>query len=98
MSATVIRPSARRGWLRWLRRDPRATLSLTWLVALIVLGLLAPVIAPFSPTAQNVNDMLLPPDATHWLARTTLAAMCSAGCSTVRPWLCTPASWRLSLQ
>jgi peptide/nickel transport system permease protein len=67
MSATVIRRSTRWGWLRWLRRDPRAALSLTWLVALIVLGLLAPVIAPFSPTVQNVNDMLLPPDGTHWL-------------------------------
>jgi peptide/nickel transport system permease protein len=67
MSTTVIQPSARWGWLRWLRRDPRAAISLAWLVGLIVLGLLAPVIAPFSPTAQNVNDMLLPPDGTHWL-------------------------------
>src|SRR3978361_2192750 len=67
MSASVIRRLTRWGWLRWRRRDPRAALSLTWLVTLIVLGLLAPVIAPFSPTAQNVNDMLLPPDGTHWL-------------------------------
>jgi peptide/nickel transport system permease protein len=67
MSATIIRPSSRWGWLRWLRRDPRAALSVLWLMALIVLGLLAPIIAPFSPTVQNVNDMLLPPDGTHWL-------------------------------
>jgi peptide/nickel transport system permease protein len=51
----------------WLRRDPRMALSVAWLVGLIVLGLLAPVIAPYAPTAQNVNDMLLPPDGTHWL-------------------------------
>ena len=66
MSATTL-PSARTGWLQWLRHDPRAMLSLAWLVGLTALGLLAPLIAPFSPTAQNVNDMLLPPDGAHWL-------------------------------
>jgi peptide/nickel transport system permease protein len=67
MSATVASPVGRFGWLRWLRHDVRGMLSLAWLIGLIILGLLAPVIAPYSPTAQNVNDMLLPPDGTHWL-------------------------------
>ncbi len=51
----------------WLRRDLRATLSILWLVLLLVTGLLAPWIAPYSPTAQDPMDMLLPPDFQHLL-------------------------------
>ncbi len=53
--------------LRWLRRDLRAALSLGFLLFLVAVAALAPVIAPHSPTAQDVNSMLLPPSAEHWL-------------------------------
>ncbi len=51
----------------WLRRDLRATLSIAWLLGLLALGLLAPLIAPHSPTAQDPMDMLLPPSMEHLL-------------------------------
>jgi peptide/nickel transport system permease protein len=50
-----------------VRHDVRAWLSLSWLGGLLVLGLLAPRIVPYAPTAQNFSAMLLPPDAAHWL-------------------------------
>ena len=53
--------------LRWLRRDLRAALSLGFLLFLVAVAALAPVIAPHSPTAQDINSMLLPPSAEHWL-------------------------------
>ena len=53
--------------LRWLRRDLRAALSLGFLLFLVAVAALAPVIAPHSPTTQDINAMLLPPSAEHWL-------------------------------
>lgn len=55
------------GLLRWLRRDTRAALSLGFLLLLFVVALLAGVIAPHSPTEQDVNNALLPPSAEHLL-------------------------------
>ncbi len=52
---------------RWLRRDPRGALSLGFLVVLTLLTVLAPVIAPYSPTRQNIAEMLAEPSAAHWL-------------------------------
>jgi len=56
-----------RGLLSWLARDKRAALSLVWLLGLLALGLAAPLIAPYSPTAQSLSDTLLPPDVHHLL-------------------------------
>jgi len=53
--------------LRWLRRDLRAAASLVWLLGILALGLLAPVVASYSPTAQSLSDTLLPPDGSHLL-------------------------------
>lgn len=53
--------SAQSRTLRWLRRDLRAVLSLGFLVLLCVVALFASSIAPYSPTAQDVNATLLPP-------------------------------------
>lgn len=56
-----------RSLARWLRRDLRAALSLGFLLMLVLVAALAPLIAPHSPTAQDINAALLPPDAAHWL-------------------------------
>lgn len=53
--------------IRGLVRDPRAMLSLVWLLGILLLGLLAPLIAPYSPTAQALSATLLPPDRVHLL-------------------------------
>ena len=55
------------GVARWLRRDLRACLSLGFLLFLVGVAVFATVIAPHSPTTQDVNSMLLPPSGDHWL-------------------------------
>jgi peptide/nickel transport system permease protein len=50
-----------------MRSDPRAVLSIAYLAILLVVSLLAPVIAPYSPIEQDVSSLLLPPDSAHWL-------------------------------
>ncbi len=52
---------------RSLRADWRAMASVSFLLALALVAVLAPVIAPYSPTAQNVSDMLAEPSAAHWM-------------------------------
>jgi peptide/nickel transport system permease protein len=53
--------------LAWLRRDLRGAISLGFLAAITLLAVLAPVIAPYSPTTQNIAEMLAEPSAAHWL-------------------------------
>ena len=55
------------GVAQWLRRDLRASLSLGFLLFLVGVAVFATVIAPHSPTTQDVNSMLLPPSGDHWL-------------------------------
>ncbi len=55
---------------RALRRFLRHRLALFGLVILIIIGLaalLAPLIAPYDPAAQNLVDFRQPPTASHWL-------------------------------
>jgi len=52
---------------RWLRTEPRAAISLTYLLLLLVLAVTAPWIAPYSPTMQNIDNSLALPDGMHWL-------------------------------
>ena len=56
-----------RAVLRFLARDLRASLAIFYLAALVAVAVAAPWLAPYSPTAQNVNDMLAEPSAAHWL-------------------------------
>ena len=51
----------------WLRRDLRATISLAFLLALGLLALCAPLIAPYPVTAQDVDNTLASPSALHLL-------------------------------
>jgi peptide/nickel transport system permease protein len=61
------RPGPVRRFGTWLRRDLRGAVSLGFLLLLFALSLLAPVIAPFSPTAQDVNNVLLEPSPKNLL-------------------------------
>lgn len=54
-------------FLTWLRRDLRAAVSLAFLLALGVLALCAPLIAPYPVTAQDVDNTLAGPSAAHLL-------------------------------
>jgi peptide/nickel transport system permease protein len=53
--------------LRWLATDLRAALAIIVLLALVVVAVSAPWIAPYRPTAQDINNMLAAPSATHLL-------------------------------
>jgi peptide/nickel transport system permease protein len=53
--------------LRWLVSDLRATLAILVLLGLVIVAIGAPWLAPYRPTAQDVNNMLAAPSAAHLL-------------------------------
>lgn len=53
------------GWLRFVE-NPLAVTGLAVIVALILVAVLAPVLAPGSPTAQDIEARLQPPSMAHW--------------------------------
>ena len=62
-----VKMTRRRRLLRWLVTDLRAALAIMVLLALVVVAVGAPWIAPYRPTAQDVNNMLAAPSAAHLL-------------------------------
>lgn len=66
-SSLPKRASHTRAVLQWLRRDLRAAVSLAFLLLLLALALGAPLIAPYSPIAQDVGNILAAPSHDHWL-------------------------------
>ncbi|CAO3418454.1 nickel transporter permease [Azospirillum endophyticum] len=58
-----------RAWAGWtaFRRNRLAVAGLLIVLALVVVAALAPVLAPYPPYAQDLNNRLLPPGAAHWL-------------------------------
>jgi peptide/nickel transport system permease protein len=52
---------------RWLRNDLRAAVALAYLCAIASLAILAPVVAPFTPTGQDFNAILVAPSLKHLL-------------------------------
>lgn len=52
---------------RRLLRHPPAVAGLAIIVLLALAALLAPLLAPFSPTLQQLGDRLQPPSRLHWL-------------------------------
>lgn len=54
---------------RWLafKRNPLAMIGLAIVATLIVVALLAPVLAPYSPVIQDLDNRLLPPGGAHLL-------------------------------
>jgi peptide/nickel transport system permease protein len=57
----------RRRFLRWLASDLRAALAIMILLGLVIVAIGAPWIAPYAPTAQDVNNMLAAPSSSHLL-------------------------------
>ena len=55
-----------RGALGKLSREPLGMFGFLVLLVLIVVALFAPLIAPYSPTAQTLTNALQPPSWTHW--------------------------------
>jgi len=52
---------------RWIRSDPRAALSIAYLLLLLMFAIGAPFIAPYPPNEQNLAEILVPPSGDHWL-------------------------------
>ena len=61
----VARPSRLRSFFGWLRHDFRAALTLGYLFAMVLLAVLAPAVAPYSPTDQDFKMILHPPTLAH---------------------------------
>ncbi|MBI5256195.1 MAG: ABC transporter permease [Burkholderiales bacterium] len=51
----------------WLRKDPRAAISLGFLLLLVLIALGANWIAPYPPTEQDLVNTLADADGKHWL-------------------------------
>ncbi len=60
-----IKPGSRYYWVRLLLENPAADLSLCFLLAIVVVAVLAPAIAPFEPNFVNPADRLEPPSSTY---------------------------------
>jgi len=63
----VTKPTRLRRIFRWLATDLRGALAITVLLALVIIAISAPWIAPYRPTAQDVNNMLAAPSPGHLL-------------------------------
>jgi peptide/nickel transport system permease protein len=55
------------GLVRFIRSDVRASMSLAFLACLALLSILAPFVAPYSPTDQHYDAMLSGPTPAHLL-------------------------------
>ncbi|HEY5208226.1 MAG TPA: ABC transporter permease [Stellaceae bacterium] len=54
-------------FFRWMRSDIRAVTSISFLVLLLLIAVLAPVIAPYGANDQNVSQLLASSSGAHWL-------------------------------
>jgi peptide/nickel transport system permease protein len=62
-----VKTTRLRRLFRWLVTDLRAAMAIVVLLALAVVAIGAPWIAPYPPTAQDVNNMLAAPSPAHLL-------------------------------
>ena len=60
-------PSALTRFGRFLWSDWRGAISLVFLALLLLVSVAAPLVAPYSPTEQNLSDALAPFSDAHWL-------------------------------
>ena len=63
----MVSASSARRRLRQLRRQPAVIAGLVVIVAWFALALLAPVLAPYEPLEQNIQQRLQPPNETYLL-------------------------------
>ena len=66
MNLSEIAQSPRFVWLRRMMKNKAAVASGAVLIAFAVMGLLAPIIAPFDPNFVNPADRLDGPSSAHW--------------------------------
>src|SRR5262245_45450610 len=57
---------------RWVRQHPAFAIGLAIIGLLVLVSVLAPVLAPFDPTALHARDGLKPPSATYLLGTDNL--------------------------
>jgi peptide/nickel transport system permease protein len=77
---TTERPASRRQarlgqyYRQWraLKQNPLALIGLIIVLILLVIAATAPVIAPYNPIAQNLEQRLLPPSAAHFFGTDAL--------------------------
>ena len=62
-----VEPAAAAGFSRRWFRTPTFVAGLAILAALVVVTVLAPIITPYDPTQQDLNNTLAGPSAQHWL-------------------------------
>lgn len=54
-------------WVALVRRSPALTIGGSIFAAILLVAILAPLLAPYDPIAQNIDIRLAPPSASHWL-------------------------------
>ena len=60
-------------WVRRaVRHQPLGVAAAAYLVLLVLAGVLAPVLAPYDPAEQDLNNVLGGPSGSHWLGTDTL--------------------------
>ncbi|MEU6231150.1 ABC transporter permease, partial [Streptomyces sp. NPDC047042] len=57
---------------RLLGRHPLGAVAAAYLALLVLAGLFAPVIAPYSPDEQDLSTVLSGPSGAHWLGADTV--------------------------
>lgn len=65
---SVAQARVQRLYLSWLRfvSNPLAVIGLSIIVMLVLIAAFAPLVAPASPTAQDLGMRLRPPSSAHW--------------------------------
>lgn len=67
--ASRLQANLGRAWRVWtaLLRNPLAVVGALIVLALVVMAIFAPLIAPYSPVGQDLANRLMPPSAEHWM-------------------------------
>jgi peptide/nickel transport system permease protein len=63
---SAITPASSYYWVRLLFENPAVVVSVALLLAMVVVAIFAPAIAPFEPTFVNPANRLKPPSETYW--------------------------------
>lgn len=72
VSVPTVRARRRRPPVLRLLRRPSAVIAIAYLLLLVALALLAPVIAPYDPQQQSLDETFATPGAAHWLGTDNL--------------------------